>query len=121
MTNAASPRLGDLERAVMDALWDSSAARTAYELQAELDRGLASTTVLTVLGRLERKGFVSVDRGSRPHHYKPVATRAEHMAELMHDVLRNEADHREAVLARFVSGVSDTDADMLRKLLSRDD
>ncbi|KAB1646972.1 BlaI/MecI/CopY family transcriptional regulator [Pseudoclavibacter endophyticus] len=105
----------------MDALWDSDAPRTAYELQAELDRGLASTTVLTVLGRLERKGFVTVDRGSRPHHYQPVSSRAEHMAELMHDVLRGGSTDRQAVLERFVNGVSDTDADVLRKLLTRGD
>lgn len=104
----------------MEALWDADDAQTAYQLQATLDRDLASTTVLTVLGRLERKGFVEVDRASRPHHYRPVASRADHMAELMHEVLRREGD-RKAVLERFVSGVSDADADVLRRLLTRSD
>lgn len=102
----------------MDALWDADAARTAYDLQAVLGRDLASTTVLTVLGRLERKGFVTADRSSRPHRYTPVASRAEHMAELMHEVLRSD-DDRHAVLERFVSGVSESDAAMLRDLLGR--
>lgn len=109
--------LGDLERAVMDALWDSGEALTAYDVLERMpDRGLAPTTVLTVLGRLDRKGLVRADRSARPHRYRAVASRAEHRAELMHQVLGDGAD-RQAVLERFVGGVSADDQAMLRRLL----
>ena len=109
--------LGALERALMDALWDADGKRTAYELQEVLGDGApAVTTVLTVLGRLEKKGFVTVKRRSRPHHYEPTAARADYMAELMHQVLVDGSDHQ-AVLERFVGGVSPADAETLRHLL----
>ena len=56
------PTLGELERAVMDALWSADTAVTARDVQDALaGRDLATTTVLTVLGRLERKGLVTLE------------------------------------------------------------
>lgn len=114
--------LGQLERSVMELLWESSSPLTAYEVRDELaalsdDRTLAATTVLTVLSRLEKKSFVRADRSARPHRYTAVASRAEHMAEVMHDALGDSSDRR-AVLERFIGGVSSEDAAVLRQLLS---
>jgi len=115
--------LGDLERSVMDVLWDVDDALTAYDIKdaIEADRGreMAATTVLTVLSRLEKKGLVAPDKSVRPHRYRAVGSRAEHQAELMHEVLGGAGD-RTAVLARFVGGVSDEEAAYLRTLLARE-
>jgi predicted transcriptional regulator len=117
--------LGDLERTVMDLLWGTPGAITANELRdaialvpegAETGRELAVTTVLTVLSRLEKKGLVQRERDSRPHRYKAVTSRADHTAELMHEVFVTAPD-REAVLARFIGSVSEAEAQTLRKLL----
>lgn len=113
--------LGDLERSVMDVMWDADSPLTAYDIKdaIERDRGreMAATTVLTVLSRLEKKGFVAADKSVRPHRYSAVGSRAEHQAELMHEVLGDAGD-RTAVLARFVGGVSEEDAAVLRELLA---
>lgn len=115
--------LGELERAVMDIVWDAQGAVTAYDVQARLEqtqhRTWAATTVLTVLGRLEKKGLLTSDRSVRPHHYRAVASRADHVAELMHEVLGETTD-RSGVLSRFVGGISAEDADVLRSLLHRE-
>jgi predicted transcriptional regulator len=117
--------LGNLERTIMDVLWDTGAELSANDVRTRLaeiaareDDGkeLALTTVLTVLGRLEAKGFVRRDRDSRPHLFGPEMSRSEYMAELMHEVLGSAHD-RTAVLARFVGGVSPDEAAQLRKLL----
>jgi predicted transcriptional regulator len=48
-------RLGDLERAIMDVLWESDAPLTVREVSASLtERNLAHTTVMTVLDRLAK-------------------------------------------------------------------
>jgi predicted transcriptional regulator len=110
--------LGDLERAVMDRLWAADGPLAATELRDALaGRGLALTTVHTVLTRLEQKGLVTHD-DARPRHFAPTATREEHAAELMREVLGQAAD-RQAVLARFVGGVSEDEARLLRELLAR--
>jgi predicted transcriptional regulator len=109
--------LGELERAIMELLWAEDVTLSAYDLQDALpDRKLASTTVLTVLSRLEKKGFVARDRASRPHRYRAAATRETHMADLMHEVLGAASD-RTAVLERFVGQVTPEEAETLRKLL----
>lgn len=116
--------LGDLERSVMDLLWDSANARTATAIRDDLANGktvgagkeLALTTILTVLSRLEAKGFVCRARHIRPHLFHATTTRADHMAELMHEVLGTAPD-REAVLARFVGQVSPAEAASLRRML----
>ena len=109
--------LGELERAVMEILWARDETLSAYDLQECLEgRELAATTILTVLSRLEKKGFVARSRDARPHRYSAAASREEHMADLMHEVL-GTASNRTAVLERFVGQVSPEEAETLRRLL----
>jgi len=110
--------LGELERSIMDILWASDDSLSAYDLQESLaDRKLAPTTILTVLSRLEKKGFVARSRDARPHRYTAAASREEHMADLMHEVLGGASD-RTAVLERFVGQVSPEEAETLRRMLA---
>jgi predicted transcriptional regulator len=109
--------LGELERAVMERLWAADGPLAATTLRDQLaDRGVALTTVHTVLTRLEQKGFVAHD-DARPRRFAARASREQHAAELMHEVLGQAAD-RQAVLARFVGSVSEDEARLLRDLLA---
>jgi predicted transcriptional regulator len=130
--DALMASLGELERAVMDLLWAGQEAATANRLRDLLaqdsaaadgnaghqGKDLAVTTVLTVLSRLEKKGLVERERGTRPHRYQAVSSRADHTADLMHEALGSAPD-REAVLARFIGSVSESEAATLRKLLGK--
>jgi len=112
--------LGELERSVMDLLWDRPDPLTANAVRDLLGsdgtKDLAVTTVLTVLARLEKKGLVRRERNTRPHLYRPTASREEHTVTLMEDAL-GDAENREAVLVRFAGAISDTEADALRRVL----
>jgi predicted transcriptional regulator len=109
--------LGELERAVMERLWAAGSPVSASELRDQLaGRGLALTTVHTVLTRLEQKGFVVHD-DARPRGFSARSSRADHAAELMHEVL-GQAGDRQAALARFVGSVSADEVGMLRRLLA---
>ncbi len=112
--------LGDLERAVMERLWAAEEPVAATTLRDELagdgTRAIALTTVHTVLTRLESKGFVRHD-DARPRRFAARASREEHAAELMHEVLGQSAD-RQAVLARFIGSATAGEAAMLRALLA---
>ncbi|CAO5157354.1 BlaI family transcriptional regulator, penicillinase repressor [Frankia sp. AiPs1] len=114
-------RLGELERSVMDVLWSSDGWLTAREVAARLDheRDLAYTTVLTVLERLERKGFVRRQRAARAHRYAAADSREAVVAEAMMEAL-GTADDRGSALVRFVGSVSAEEAEILRRALEAD-
>ena len=112
--------LGELERSVMDVLWSAPEPFPVADIRQRLNDGrskqAALTTVLTVLSRLETKGFIRTERGVRPRRYRAVEDHASHTAALMFDVL-GSADDREAALARFIDTVPRSDVDTLRRLL----
>lgn len=109
--------LGELERDVMDVLWSQRDGLTAAALRDLLaDRGLALTTVHTVLTRLEKKDYVVRDRTTRPHVYSSASSKEEHVTDLLAEVL-DQAGDRRAVLARFLGTVSLSDTAFLRGVL----
>lgn len=112
-------RLGDLERAVMDALWARASPVSVRAIHEDLaDRGLAYTTVMTVLTRLADKGFVTRERDGRAWLYAAAAGREEYVAELMLDALGETGD-RAAALTRFARAVTSEDVELLRKALPK--
>ena len=108
--------LGDLERSVMSLLWEGNASLSANDVRDQLGEHLAVTTVLTVLSRLEKKGLVRRERSTRPHRYSATASREEHTVEMLNEVLGTASD-REAVLARFIGGISEDESAALRRIL----
>jgi len=109
-------RLGDLERAAMEAVWQAGPSTARQVAERLADRGLAYTTWLTVLGRLEAKGLLRRDRRDRAHTYSAVASREDHIAVLMQSAL-GQAEDREAALQHFARTVSPAEAEALRQAL----
>jgi predicted transcriptional regulator len=114
--------LGELERTVMEVLWAredaGGGAATARDVSRALagDRDLAHTTVMTVLDRLAKKGFLERRRDGRAWRYHPAASREGYVAELMLGALDQTGD-RDAALAHFVRSVSQDEVAVLRQAL----
>lgn len=110
-------RLGELERRVMDELWATMGrARTVREVSEHLPSH-AYTTILTVLDRLEHKGFVHRQRDERAHRYSAIATREEYTVSLMREALVLSSD-QDAALVRFAQTASPEEATILRHALA---
>ena len=62
--------LYDRELEVMQVLWARGSA-TVAEVREALEDEMAYTTVLTVLRRLEEKGYVTHEEEGRAHRYLP--------------------------------------------------
>ena len=110
-------RLGELERAVMGVVWAAPGELTGREVADRLaDRALAYTTVLTVLGRLERKGLLRKDAAARAHVWSAVTSREDHVALLMRDAL-GQAGDRTVALQHFARAMGPAEAAALRRAL----
>ena len=114
--------LGDLEREVMDHLWDSADSQTVRQVHEALceRRELAYTTIMTVLQRLARQNLVEQIRDERAHRYVPTFGRDELVAGLMVDALAQAqgSGDRHAALVHFVERVGADEADALRRALA---
>ncbi|QKS19428.1 BlaI/MecI/CopY family transcriptional regulator [Curtobacterium sp. Csp1] len=115
-----SPRRahGSLEASVLQLLWAQDAPQTGRQIRdalAEDGDPLASTTVLTVLARLEKKGLVERDPASKA--YQPTRADPARTADSMTEVLGRSSD-RSAVLQRFTGALGADDLQVLRAALS---
>ena len=79
---------------------------------------LSYSTVVTIVSRLHAKGLLARQRAGRGFTYTPLDD-ASLAASRMRQALGSERDH-DAVLSRFVSGLSSRDARLLRELLAAD-
>jgi predicted transcriptional regulator len=79
---------------------------------------LSYSTVVTIVSRLHAKGLLARQRAGRGFTYTPLDD-ASLAASRMTQVLGSERDH-DAVLSRFVSGLSSRDARLLREMLASD-
>ena len=67
--------LGDLQHAIMGVLWERGEATTAEVHEAlREERGLAPTTIATMLRKMEDKGVVAHRAFGRQFVYRPTVT-----------------------------------------------
>lgn len=109
---------GELERAALEILWDRGALSPGevHELLSA-QAPIAYTTVMTVLVRMWRKGWLERERTGRAYSYRPVRSREEHAALRMGEVL-SAAKNRRTTLSYFVADLSLGDQDRLRGILA---
>jgi predicted transcriptional regulator len=107
---------GELEAAVLAVLQDAGSPLSPAEVLGRLGGGLAYTTVVTILARLHAKGTLGRHKDGRSFRYAPADDPAGLGARRLARMLDAEPD-REGVLARFVSGLSGADEDLLRRAL----
>jgi|SRR5437764_8278973 len=107
---------GELEAEVLAVLWSAGEPVSPADVQQRLEGELAYTTVVTILSRLHEKGVATREKQGRSYVYRPVDDEPGLAARRMRKVLDEEPDRR-SVLARFVSNLSKSDEQLLRKLL----
>src|SRR5699024_12818460 len=118
----SSVSLGDLERSVMDVLWNGG-SYTVREIHSVLsqERDLAYTTVMTVLDRLAKKGVADRERVGRSWRYTAAASHEELTAVAMRASFEElEPTDRRTALLHFL-GEADEAAIAGRTAMVADD
>jgi len=108
---------GTLESEVLGILRAAAGPLTPGEVRERLagQRELAYSTVVTIMSRLQAKGLLSRSRAGRGFCYAPVDEASLAAGRMSHALV--SGSDRDAVLSRFVSGLSGRDAELLRRLL----
>ncbi|WP_308310835.1 BlaI/MecI/CopY family transcriptional regulator [Streptomyces sp. GbtcB6] len=112
------PQFGELEAAIMDAVWGAAKPLRVREILDALGRDPepAYNTVHTVTEILHRKGWLAKEKDGRAFRYGATHTREEYVAGLMGEAFAAAGD-RGATLARFVEGMQPGEAEELHRLL----
>ncbi|WP_017556768.1 BlaI/MecI/CopY family transcriptional regulator [Nocardiopsis baichengensis] len=110
---------GELEAAIMDALWSADGPLPVREIRARMHYGrdVAYTTVMTVTTILFHKGLLCREKAGRAWLYRPAQSRAEYSARIMGEVFSGCGDPRATIL-HFVEEISAEDRLRLADALS---
>lgn len=103
----------------MDVLWGAPEPRSVRAVHETLaDRGLAYTTVMTVLDRLAKKGLAVRERAGRAWLYRAAASREELAAESISQSLAHLGTDRRAAIVHFLGSAGPDELAAVREALA---
>lgn len=113
-------QLGDLQLAIMRVLWARGEA-AASEVHAALleERGLALSTIKTMLRKLEERGVVSHRNNGRQFIYRPSVEEADVRDGMVGDLVQRMFRGDSAALVNHLIEAGEIDADELDDLRAR--
>ena len=115
--------LGELQHAIMKVLWERSEATVAEVHEALYDaRGLAPTTIATMLRKMEHKGVVNHRVEDRHFVYRPAVTEDEVRSSMVGELVdRLFAGDSAALVSHLVADrdIDEAEIERLRDLLER--
>lgn len=116
--------LPEAELTVMQALWQCSAPATRGEIETAMrpKRSMAATTLLTLLGRLEQRGFVLVEKMGKNNVYTPLVSRRDYQASQSRRFLDRVFGGSVSAFANALSegALSEDELKQLKSLLGED-
>lgn len=109
--------LGDLQLAIMRVLWDRGEA-TAADVHGALlsERGLAPTTIATMLRKMEDKGVVEHRSEGRTFVYRPLVSQDDVHRSMVGELVERLFGGDPAALVNHLLTEGDVDLDELEEL-----
>jgi BlaI family penicillinase repressor len=115
------PRLGDLQHAIMRVLWERGECSVSDVHQALFaERGLAPTTIATMLAKMERKGVVMRRTEGRQFRYRAAVTESEVHRSMVSDLTERLFDGNAAALVSHLlneQGVDRSELEEIERLI----
>jgi predicted transcriptional regulator len=110
-------QLGDLQYAIMRILWDRGEATTADVHAALLDeRGLAPTTIATMLSKMEKKGVITHRTEGRQYVYRALVEERDVRRSMVSELIRRAFQGDAAALVNHLLNELDIDPEELDRL-----
>ena len=114
------PQLGDLQLAIMRVLWERGEAVASDVHKALLaDRGLAVTTIKTMLRKMEERGFVTHREDGRVFIYRPLVAESEVREDMVGDLVQRMFRGKQTALVNHLIDGGQIDPDEIDELRAR--
>ena len=109
--------LGDLEVDVMGIIWNLKTAtvKDVFEVMYER-RGLAYTTIMTVMNRLATKSILAQDKSTIPYVYEPLVGRDEMATSMVREVVDRLLEGSAAPLVSYLVNRENVNPEEISKL-----
>jgi BlaI family penicillinase repressor len=114
--------LGELELEVMKILWDRgrcSVLQVSEQLSKQ--KGYARTTILTILQRLHKKGFLKRKKEDGVYRYEPIQKRQQVMGRLLNQFIDRVFDGSSTSLVQQLTGakMSEEEMDQIKAIIDK--
>ncbi|MFZ5946256.1 MAG: BlaI/MecI/CopY family transcriptional regulator [Bacillota bacterium] len=103
--------LGHLEADIMEIVWNKEkvSVREVYE-QLNLNREIAYTTVMTIMGRLAEKNILTKEPRGNAYVYSPTLSKDEFTSRMVSNVIDGLLeDYADAAFAHFINKIGNAD------------
>ncbi len=118
--NSSGQFLGELEKEIMDVVWVSRKPVTVREVFETISkkRKIAYTTVMTIMGRLVKKGLHKQEVAGKIYHYKAKYSKEKFLTKLSRQILQNLfSSFGKVAIASFTQELEKIHPDKKSKLL----
>ncbi len=111
--------LGELELEILKIIWEEQPCIVSGVAEMMVERrGIARTTVLTVMQRLMSKGFIKRRRKDGVYHYSPTQNKKSVMGRLVRQFVDGVLDGSPAMFVAYLAESGDLTPAQLRTLKS---
>jgi predicted transcriptional regulator len=120
-SNAQGPRLGPLQREVLDYVWEHSGCTVRAcrdHIEAGTGKAYAYTTIQTVFDTLHRKRLLSRRRTKNAFHYTAVRSRESLFSQALKDLLTRFGTSIEPVASCLVEALEEAEPGELEALIA---
>lgn len=112
--------LGDLEKEIMEVMWANNqplTVRIVYE-SISRRRKIAYTTVMTIMGRLTKKGFLKTKTSGKAYIYQTSLSKDKFLTKVSRQIIKNLiSNFGDAAIAHFAKELEKVPADKRQKLV----
>ena len=117
MVNKKKRDLGDLELAVLNAVWErpGSSVREIAAIMAE-ERGLARTTILTVMQRLHAKGFLKRKKVGAVYRFTATSEQRQVVSDLIGQFVRKTLGGSPAPFLAYLADTNELTDEQIAQL-----
>ena len=120
MATSSGRFLGELEKEVMEVVWQSrhsTTVRFVFEF-INKKRKIAYTTVMTIMGRLVKKGYLKTESSGKVYIYKAVLSKDKFLTKASQQIIKNfVSSFGDAAVAHFAQEIEKIPEDKRKKLL----